>query len=52
MVVEASPIVDYTLSFYYVSIFENMGVVVSMPHPKMGVVVPRAPLVNIFRNHH
>ena len=37
---------------YHVSIFESMGVVVVGPHPNYGVVVPRAPLVKICRNHH
>ena len=46
MVIEASLIFDYTISInYHVSIFENMGVVVAGPHPKMGMVVPRALLL-------
>ena len=29
-----------------------MGVVIAGPHPNYGGVVPRAPLVKLFRNHY
>ena len=36
---------------YRMCIFENMGVVATKPRPLYDIV-PRAPLVKIFRNHH
>ena len=43
MVIEASLIVDYTISVLKLSCFhlENMGVDAARPHPKMGAVIGR-----------